>query len=95
LKPKPRTSGHRRAEQQAWGLRRAIPIRAVWAVSGAEVSCVGPGHGQDLLAEAGQSHPVPELAADQELSLEVSFQSLELWSHRRRGHAGVAAVCGQ
>lgn len=57
-----------------------------------ELAGVRAGHGQDVLAEVSQPHPVSALPADQELPLEVSFQLLNLRGQCVRGDVRVAAV---
>jgi CubicO group peptidase (beta-lactamase class C family) len=42
------------------------------------------GSGQNILTEVGQTHPVPALAADQELPAQVSLQVLQLQGHGGR-----------
>jgi hypothetical protein len=49
---------------------------------GGELINVKLGDCEDFLAEVGEPHPVPALAADQQLPLEVLFQVLELRGQR-------------
>ncbi|WP_461068935.1 hypothetical protein [Streptomyces pseudoechinosporeus] len=60
-------------------------------VMGGELVRVRLGGGKDLPPEVGQAHPVPAPAADQQLSLEILFQVLDLRGRGGGADADVAA----